>query len=92
MKGETAAASRYANDFVAQPAVEDLAGAAIEAFANLATAIVVDRGIGATLTEANSRLTKQLEYSSQTLKEIRALLKKGAQRPQVPKDLCAFQY
>jgi hypothetical protein len=36
----------------------------------------VDRGIFATLTEANSRLTKQLEDSSQTLKEIRSLLQK----------------
>jgi hypothetical protein len=61
---------------VAQPADEDLSGSAIDAFDNLATATSVDRGIVATLTEANSRLTKQLEYSSQTLKEIRALLKK----------------
>jgi hypothetical protein len=53
---------------VAQPADEDLSGAAIDAFANLATATAVDRGIIATLTEANSRFTKQLEDSSQTLK------------------------
>jgi hypothetical protein len=56
--------------------LEDLVGSAIYAFANLATATAVDRGIVATLTEANSRLTKQLEYSSQILKEIKALLKK----------------
>jgi hypothetical protein len=36
----------------------------------------VDRGIVATLTEVNSRLIKQLEDGSQTLKEIRGLLKK----------------
>jgi hypothetical protein len=36
----------------------------------------MDRGIVVTLTEANSRLTKQLKDSSQTLKEIRAILKK----------------
>jgi hypothetical protein len=36
----------------------------------------VDRGIVATLTEVNSRFTKQLEDGSQTLKEIKALLKK----------------
>jgi hypothetical protein len=76
MQGETADASRYANAAVVQPADVDLEGAAIDAFANLATATAVDRGIIATLTEANSRLTKQLEDSSQTLKEIRALLKK----------------
>jgi hypothetical protein len=60
---------------VAQPADEDLAGAASDAFANIATATTVDRGIVATLTDANSRLTKQLEDSSQNLKEIKALLK-----------------
>jgi hypothetical protein len=74
-QGETAAASGYANATVAQPADEDLAGSAIDAFENLATSTAVDRGIVATLTEANSCLTKQLEDSSQTLKEIRALLK-----------------
>jgi hypothetical protein len=36
----------------------------------------MDRGIVSTLTEANSHLTKQLEYSSLTLKEISSLLKK----------------
>jgi hypothetical protein len=76
MQGEIAAVSGYANASVAQPADDDLSGAAIDAFANLAIVTAVDRGIVATLTEANSRLTKQLEYTSQTLKEIRALLKK----------------
>jgi hypothetical protein len=76
MQGGTAAASGYANAAVAQPVDEYLVGAAIAAFFNLATATAVDRGIVATLTEANSRLTKQFEYGLQTLKEIRALLKK----------------
>jgi hypothetical protein len=75
MQGGTAAAYGYANAAVAQPAEEDLAGAAIDSFANLATATEMDRGIVATLTEANSCLTKKLEDSSQTLKEIKALLK-----------------
>jgi hypothetical protein len=61
---------------LAQPANEDLSGAAIDAFANLATDTDVDRGIVATLTDTNSCVTRQLEYSSQTLKEIKALLKK----------------
>jgi hypothetical protein len=76
MQGQKAAASGHANAAVAQPADEDLAGAAIDAFSNLSTATAVDRGIVATLTEANSHLTKQLEDSSQTLKGNRALLKK----------------
>jgi hypothetical protein len=74
MQGETAAASGYTNAAVAQLANEDISGAAIAAFSNLVTATAVDRGIVATLTEDNSRLTKQLEDSSQTLKEIRAHL------------------
>jgi hypothetical protein len=76
MQGETADAAGYANAAVAQPFDEDLAEAAIDAFANLATATAVDRGIVATLTEAKSCVTKQLEDSSKTLKEIRGLLKK----------------
>jgi hypothetical protein len=36
-------ASGYANTPVAQPADDDLVGAAIDAFTNLATATVVDR-------------------------------------------------
>jgi hypothetical protein len=61
MQGETAAASGYANAAVAQPADEDIAGASIDTFSNLATATAVDRGIVATLTEANSRLKKNLK-------------------------------
>jgi O-acetyl-ADP-ribose deacetylase (regulator of RNase III) len=75
MQGESAATSGYANAAVAQPD-EDLAEAAIDAFANLASATAVDRAIVATLTEANSRLAKQLIESSQALKEVKALLKK----------------
>jgi hypothetical protein len=47
------AASGCANAAVAQPAGDYLAGAAIDAFTNLATSTSVDRGIAATLTEAN---------------------------------------
>jgi hypothetical protein len=55
---------------------EDLAEAAIDAFASLASATAVDRAIVASLTEANTRLAKQLEESAQALKEFKALLKK----------------
>jgi hypothetical protein len=75
MQGESAATSGYANAAVAQPDA-DLDEAAIDAFANLASATVVDRSIVATLTEANARLVKQLEESSKALKEVKALLKK----------------
>jgi hypothetical protein len=60
---------------VAQP--EDvLAEQALGAFANLATATAVDRGVVAQLSEANSRLAKQLEDNATALKEIKALLRK----------------
>jgi hypothetical protein len=76
MQGESAATSGYANAAVAQ-SDEDLDEAAIDAFANMASATAADRAIVATLTEANSRLAKQLEESAQALKEVKALLKKG---------------
>jgi hypothetical protein len=75
MQGESAATSGYVNSAVAQPD-EELAEAAIDAFANLASDTSVDRAIVATLTEANYRLAKQLEESAQALKEVKALLKK----------------
>jgi hypothetical protein len=61
MYGGTSAASGYFNAAVAQPTDDDLVGAAIDALANLATATAVERVIVATLTEASSHLTKQLE-------------------------------
>jgi hypothetical protein len=61
MQGESAATSGYVNDELAQPVDDDLDEAAIDAFKNLATATSVDRGIVATLTDANSRLAKQVE-------------------------------
>jgi hypothetical protein len=60
------AASGYANAAVAQPADDNLAGAAIDAFGNLVIATAVDSGIVATSTDANSLLTKKLEETSQT--------------------------
>jgi hypothetical protein len=55
---------------------DQLAEAIIGALANLATATATERSIVTTLTEANSRLAKQLEYISNELKDIKALLKK----------------
>jgi hypothetical protein len=53
-----------------------LAEQALGAFANLATATAVDRNVVAQLTEAKSRLAKQLEDNATSLKEVNALLKK----------------
>jgi hypothetical protein len=48
----------------------------IGALANLATATAANRGMVAALTQANSRLAKQLEDNSNELRELKALLKK----------------
>jgi hypothetical protein len=53
-----------------------MAEATIGALANLATATAADRGVVAALTQANSRLAKQLEDNSNKLRELKALLKK----------------
>jgi hypothetical protein len=50
--------------------------ATIGALANLATTTAEDRGVVATLTEANARLVKQLEDNSNELRELKALIKK----------------
>jgi hypothetical protein len=62
MQGESAATAGYhsANADVG-PTEYQMAEATIGALANLATATAADRGVVATLTEANSRLVKQLE-------------------------------
>jgi hypothetical protein len=53
-----------------------MAEATIGALANLATATAADRGVVATLTEANARLAKHLEDNSNELRELKALIKK----------------
>jgi hypothetical protein len=53
-----------------------MAEATIGALANLATATATDRGVVATLTEANTRVAKKLEENASELRELKALLKK----------------
>jgi hypothetical protein len=53
-----------------------MAEATIGALSNLSTATAEDRGVVADLTQANSRLAKQLEDNSTELKELKAFLKK----------------
>jgi hypothetical protein len=48
----------------------------IGALSNLATATAADRGVVAALTQANSRLAKQLKDNSNELRELKALIKK----------------
>jgi hypothetical protein len=75
IQGETAATAGYhsANAAVTQNEGQ-MAEATIGALANLATATAADRGVVAALTQANSRLAKQLEDNSTELRELKALL------------------
>jgi hypothetical protein len=77
MQGESAATSGYhtANAAVGQTG-EQMAEATIGALVNLATATATDRGVMATLTEADARLAKQFEDNFNELRELEALLKK----------------
>jgi hypothetical protein len=77
MQGESAATAGYhsANASVKQTEYK-LVEATIGALANLSTATAADRGVVATLTEANARLVKQLEDTSNELRELKALIRK----------------
>jgi phage shock protein A len=75
MQGESAATAGYHSVNAAMAQNEDqMAEATIGALANLATATAADRGVVAALTQANSRLVKQLEETSSELRESKALL------------------
>jgi hypothetical protein len=53
---------------------DQMAEATIGALANMAIATAADRGVVAALTQANSRLAKQLEENSTELRELKAFL------------------
>jgi hypothetical protein len=75
MQGESDANAGYHSANAAVTQNEDqIAEATIGALANLATATTADRGVVAALTQANSRLAKQLEDNSSELRELNALL------------------
>jgi hypothetical protein len=77
MQGESAATSGYHSAKADVGLNEDqMTEATIAALANLATETVVDRGVVATLSEANARLAKQLEDNSNKLRELKAIIKK----------------
>jgi hypothetical protein len=69
MQGESAATSRYHSANAAVGQTEDqMAEATIGALSNLTTATAADRGVVATLNEANARLANQLEDNSNELR------------------------
>jgi hypothetical protein len=75
MQGESAATTGCHSANATMTQNEDqMAEATIGAFANLETATAADIGVVAALTQANSRLAKQLEENSSELREMKALL------------------
>jgi hypothetical protein len=77
MQGGSAATAGYHSSNAAVGQTEDqMDVATIGSLSNLATATAADRGVLASLTEAKSRLAKQLEDNSNELQELKALKKK----------------
>jgi hypothetical protein len=73
----SAATSGYHSENASVGKTEDqMAEATMGALTNLVTEAAADRGVVATLTEANARLAKQLEDNSNELQELKALIKK----------------
>jgi hypothetical protein len=66
---------------------DQMAEATIGALANLATATASDRGVVAALTQANSRLVKQLEENASELRELKALLNQERRDKRAPRSL-----
>jgi hypothetical protein len=63
-----------------------MAEATIGALANLETATASDRGVVAALTQANSRLTKQLEDNSSELRDLKALFNQERREKRGPRS------
>jgi hypothetical protein len=87
IQGESAATAGYHSANAAVTQNEDqMAEATIDALTNLATATAADRGVVAALTQANSRLAKQLEENSSELRELKALLHKERRDKRGPRN------
>jgi hypothetical protein len=87
-QGESAATAGYNSESAAVTHNEDqMAEATILALENIATATVADRGVVVDLTQANSRLAKQLEDNSSELRELNALLNKERREKRFQRSL-----
>jgi hypothetical protein len=90
MKGKTAAHAGFHLAKATMTQTEDhMAEATIGALANLATATAADRGVVEALTQANSRLVKQLEDTSSELGELKAFLHQERRDRRVPRNVNA---
>jgi hypothetical protein len=87
MQGETAAHAGYHSANASMTQNEDqMAEATIGALANLATATAADSGVVAALTQANSRLVKQLEENDSELRDLKALLNQERRNKRSPRS------
>jgi hypothetical protein len=78
MQGISAAMAGYHSSNAAVGQTEDqMAEATIGALASLVTATKAGRGVVETLTQAHTRLVKQLEDKSNELRELKAFIKQG---------------
>jgi hypothetical protein len=88
MQGESATTAGYHSANAAMTQNEDhMDEANICALENLATATAADRGVVAALTQANSRLAKQLEENYSELRDLKALLNQERRDKQGPRGL-----
>jgi hypothetical protein len=92
IQGETAANAGYHSANAAMTQNEDqMAEATIGALENLATATAADRGVVAALTQANSRLFKQLEENASELRELKALLNQERRDGRGPRSSTSYE-
>jgi hypothetical protein len=90
MQGETAAHAGFHSANAAMTQNEDqMAEATIGSLASLATATEADRGVVAALTQANSRLVKQLEETTSELRELKASIHQERRDKWVPRSFNA---
>jgi phage shock protein A len=88
MKGETAAHAGYHSANAAMTQNEDhMAEATIGALANLTTATAADIDVVAALTQANSRLVKQLDETTSEMRELKALLNQERRDKRAPRNV-----
>jgi hypothetical protein len=64
-----------------------MAEATIVALANMTTSTAADRGVVAALTQANSRLEKQLEENPSKLRELKDLLNQERRDKRSPRSI-----
>jgi hypothetical protein len=90
MQGGTAAHAGFHSANATMTHNEDqMAEATIGALENLATATAADRSVVAALTQANSRLVKQLEETTSELRELRDFFHQERRDKRVPRSFNA---